>query len=77
MLLSVRKYKYARLIIKFGVGIYMFFYLGIISNENMNIEGFWYYLFLGVFQAAVIHYVVAKILNRLFLVGDGAAGYTC
>ncbi|WP_217811308.1 hypothetical protein [Clostridium tyrobutyricum] len=55
----------------------MFFYLGIISNENMNIEGFWYYLFLGVFQAAVVHYVVAKILNRLFLVGDGAAGYTC
>ncbi|WP_147565289.1 hypothetical protein [Clostridium tyrobutyricum] len=55
----------------------MFFYLGIISNENMNIEGFWYYLFLGVFQAAVVHYVVAKILNRLFLVGDGAAGYAC
>ena len=76
MLLSIRKYKYARLIIQFGVGIYMFFYLGIISSENMNIEGFWYYLFLGVFQAAVIHYVVAKIFGP-FIFGRGWCGYAC
>ena len=43
----------------------MLIYLGILSRENMQIEGFWYYLFLGVFEAAVIHYAVAKILGPL------------
>lgn len=37
----------------------------------MQIEGFWYYLFLGVFEAATIHYAVAKISTRCCL---GAAG---
>lgn len=40
---------------------YMPVYLGIIRGENMQIEGFWYYLFTGVFEAATIHYAVAKI----------------
>lgn len=31
----------------------------------MQIEGFWYYLFLGVFEAAAIHYVVAKIFGSI------------
>lgn len=76
MLLSIKKYKYSRIIVQFGVGIYMFLYLGIISNENMNMEGFWYYLFSGVFQAAVIHYVIAKILGP-FIFGRGWCGYAC
>ena len=37
----------------------------------MQLEGFWYYLFLGVFEAATIHYAVAKILGRCC---SGAAG---
>ena len=55
--------KYARNLVQFAVGLYMLIYLGLISRENMQIEGFWYYLFLGVFEAAVIHYLVAKIIN--------------
>lgn len=51
----------------------MLLYLGIISCENMQIEGFWYYLFLGVFEAATIHYAVAKIFGPLLLVEDGVA----
>ena len=47
-----------------------------ISRENMQIEGFWYYLFLGVFEAATIHYAVAKILGPL-LFGRGWCGYAC
>lgn len=54
----------------------MLVYLGIISNENMQIEGFWYYLFIGTFEAAMIHYVVAKILGPL-LFGRGWCGYAC
>lgn len=72
----IKEYKYARNIIQFSVGLYMLVYLGIISNENMQIEGFWYYLFLGVFEASVIHYTVAKILGPL-LFGRGWCGYAC
>lgn len=76
MFLKIRKYKYARLVVQLGVGLYMFAYLGIICGENMQIEGFWYYLFLGVFEAATIHYAVAKIFGP-FLFGRGWCGYAC
>lgn len=54
----------------------MLIYLGIICRENMQIEGFWYYLFLGVFEAATIHYFVAKFAGPLFF-GRGWCGYAC
>ncbi len=67
---------YARHLVQFLVGSYMLVYLGIISGENMQIEGFWYYLFLGVFEAATIHYAVAKIFGPLVF-GRGWCGYAC
>lgn len=76
MILFIRNYKYARRIVQLLVGLYMLVYLGIICNENMQIEGFWYYLFTGVFEAATIHYAVAKILGPL-LFGRGWCGYAC
>lgn len=72
----LKKIKYARNIVQFAIGLYMLVYLGIVSQENMQIEGFWYYLFLGTFEAAVIHYVVAKIFGPL-LFGRGWCGYAC
>ncbi|MBQ2712908.1 MAG: 4Fe-4S ferredoxin, partial [Clostridia bacterium] len=42
--LFARKYKHARRVVQFLVGSYMLVYLGLICNENMQIEGFWYYL---------------------------------
>lgn len=74
--LFANKFKYARLFTQLGIGLYMLVYLGIINRENMQIEGFWYYLFLGVFEAAVIHYFVAKILGPLIF-GRGWCGYAC
>ena len=74
--LFIREYKYARRIVQLLVGIYMLVYLGLICNENMQIEGFWYYLFTGVFEAATIHYAVAKIFGPLFF-GRGWCGYAC
>lgn len=74
--LYMNNIKYARNVVQFAVGLYMLIYLGIISNENMQIEGFWYYLFLGVFEAAVIHYLVAKIIGPIIF-GRGWCGYTC
>ena len=74
--LYIRKYKYARRVVQLLVGLYILVYLGLICNENMQIEGFWYYLFTGVFEAATIHYAVAKIFGPL-LFGRGWCGYAC
>lgn len=70
------QYKHARRVAQLLVGLYMLVYLGLISQENMQIEGFWYYLFTGVFEAATIHYAVAKIFGPLIF-GRGWCGYAC
>ncbi len=76
LFLFLRKYKHARRMVQLLVGLYMLVYLGLICQENMQIEGFWYYLFTGVFEAATIHYAVAKIFGPL-LFGRGWCGYAC
>ncbi len=76
MVLFARNFKHARKVVQLMVGLYMLVYLGLICNENMQIEGFWYYLFTGVFEAATIHYAVAKIFGPLFF-GRGWCGYAC
>jgi len=76
MFLLIKKYKYARHLVQLLVGLYMLIYLGLICQENMQIEGFWYYLFTGVFEAATIHYAVAKIFGPLIF-GRGWCGYAC
>ena len=74
--LFVKEYRNARRIVQLLVGLYMLVYLGMICGENMQLEGFWYYLFTGVFEAATIHYAVAKIFGPL-LFGRGWCGYAC
>lgn len=74
--LYIKKHKNARRVTQLLVGLYMLIYLGLICNENMQIEGFWYYLFTGVFEAATIHYAVAKIFGP-FIFGRGWCGYAC
>ncbi len=76
LILFEKRYKHARRVVQLLVGLYMLIYLGLICNENMQIEGFWYYLFTGVFEAATIHYAVAKIFGPLFF-GRGWCGYAC
>ena len=76
LFLYMKENKYARRITQLLVGLYMLIYLGLICNENMQIEGFWYYLFTGTFEAATIHYAVAKIFGPLVF-GRGWCGYAC
>lgn len=76
MFLFARDYRHARRVVQLLVGLYMLVYLGLIRHENMQIEGFWYYLFTGVFEAATIHYAVAKIFGPLVF-GRGWCGYAC
>ena len=67
--LFICNYKHARRFVQLFVGLYMLIYLGLICNENMQIEGFWYYLFTGVFESAIMR--LPKLLDRLCLGGDG------
>lgn len=76
IVLLIGKKPYARRTVQLLVGSYMLVYLGLICRENMQIEGFWYYLFTGTFEAATIHYAVAKIFGPL-LFGRGWCGYAC
>ena len=76
LFLFIKKYRHARRVTQLLVGLYMLLYLGIICNENMQLEGFWYYLFTGVFEAATMHYAVAKIFGPLIF-GRGWCGYAC
>lgn len=76
LFLFQRDYKHSRRIVQLLVGSYMLIYLGLMSGENMQLEGFWYYLFTGVFEAATIHYAVAKIFGPLIF-GRGWCGYAC
>lgn len=76
LLLFQVEYRHSRRVVQLLVGLYMLVYLGLICGENMQIEGFWYYLFTGVFEAAAIHYVVAKIAGPLIF-GRGWCGYAC
>lgn len=76
LILYIHKWGHARLAVQVGVGLYMLVYLGLIRRENMQIEGFWYYLFSGAFEAATIHYAVAKLFGPLFF-GRGWCGYAC
>ena len=76
MLLFIKKRAYARRVVQLLVGLYMLVYLGLVRRENMQLEGFWYYLFTGAFEAATIHYAVAKIFGPLIF-GRGWCGYAC
>mgnify|MGYP003293990047 CR=1 FL=1 len=76
LFLFQKEYKHSRRIVQLLVGLYMLVYLGLVCQENMQIEGFWYYLFTGVFEAATIHYAVAKIFGPLIF-GRGWCGYAC
>lgn len=67
--LYIKGFKYARNFILLAIGLYMLVYLGIIKRENMQIEGFWYYLLGGTFTAAVLHYGVAKIFGLIIWPG--------
>jgi ferredoxin-type protein NapH len=60
----------------FLVGLFLFLGVAVLGAENMQIEGLFFGLFAGVIQAAVIHYMVAKIIGPLFF-GRLWCGWAC
>lgn len=45
-------------------------------KEDLQIEGFWLYLYSGVFAGATLHYFIAKIIGPV-LFGRGWCGWAC
>ncbi len=75
----------ARVLSQLLVGGYMFLGLGVgliysvfgyLRPEDMQIEGFWFWLFAGSFAASVLHYLIAKIFGPLVF-GRGWCGWAC
>lgn len=62
----LKGHKYGRNIMMLAIGSYLLIYVGFMRHENLSMSGFWYYLGLGVFEAAVIHFLVAKIAGPLY-----------
>ena len=58
------------------IGGYLLVYVGLILNENLQIEGFFVYILSGVFTGATIHYLIAKILGT-FIFNRGWCGWAC
>jgi ferredoxin-type protein NapH len=65
-----------RKLAQFLIGIYMLGFLGLFHKENMQIEGFFFYLLGGFFAGSVIHYSVAKIFGPIIF-GRGWCGWAC
>ena len=74
--LPQRKRWIGRRIAQFLIGSYMLVFLGFIRHENMQIEGFFFYLLAGIFGGAVIHYLIAKIAGPLIF-NRGWCGWAC
>ncbi len=67
---------WGRRIAQLLIGSYMLLFVGFILRENMQIEGFFFYLLLGIFAGATLHYFIAKICGTLIF-GRGWCGWAC
>lgn len=71
-----RKKLWGRRVAQFLVGAYMLVFLGLIQRENMQLEGFFFYVLSGFFAGSVIHYLVAKVVGPIIF-NRGWCGWAC
>lgn len=72
-----KKYKsWGRRTSQILVGCYMLLLLGLLGRENMQIEGFFMLMLMGVFAGATMHYIIAKIMGPLIF-GRAWCSYAC
>jgi ferredoxin-type protein NapH len=71
-----RQKPWGRRLAQFLVGAYMLGFLGLLQRENMQLEGFFFYVLSGIFAGSVIHYLVAKLAGPL-LFNRGWCGWAC
>jgi len=70
------KKRLGRVLAQLLVGLSMLVFLGLIAGENMQLEGFFFYLLAGFTGGAFIHYLVAKIAGPL-LFGRAWCSWSC
>lgn len=58
------------------IASYLLGYVGLTLRENMEIEGFFIHLLMGVFATATLHYFIAKVVGTFFL-NRGWCGWAC
>jgi len=75
-ILPREKKMWGRKISQLLIGVYLLGVLGFLGHENMQIEGFFFYLLAGAFSGPVIHYLVAKVAGTV-LFGRGYCGWAC
>ncbi len=75
-ILPPKKKVRGRKVTQLMVGLYMLGFLGFLGRENMQIEGFFFYLLAGVFAGATLHYFIAKIVGPLIF-GRAWCGWAC
>jgi len=75
-ILPSKKKVIGRKVTQLMIGLYMLGFLGFIGHENMQIEGFFFYLLAGVFAGATLHYFIAKIVGPLIF-GRAWCGWAC
>lgn len=71
-----RTRRIGRIATEAAVGLYLMVYVGFIQGENIQVEGFWLYLFAGIFAGSTLHYLIAKI-GGPFIFGRGWCGWAC
>jgi polyferredoxin len=76
MALPRRRKHWGRRVSQFFMGGYLLLFLGVLKQENMQIEGFFFYLMAGFFGGSLIHYLVAKIVGPL-LFNRGWCAWSC
>lgn len=75
-LLPQNKKKIGRYLTQGLIGIYLLGYVGIYLHENIQIEGFILSISAGIFGAATIHYLIAKIIGPIIF-NRGWCGWAC
>jgi ferredoxin-type protein NapH len=75
-ILPKKKKPIGRRLSLFLTGSFLFGIGALVGAENMQIEGFFFGLLTGVVQAAVVHYLIAKIFGPL-LFGRLWCGWAC
>lgn len=71
-----KKKLWGRRLAQFLVGAYMLVFVGLYNHENMQIEGFFFYLLAGIFAGSTLHYLIAKVVGPLFF-NRGWCGWAC
>jgi ferredoxin-type protein NapH len=74
--LPKNKRQLARKVPQLLIGFYFLFFLCFVMKTNMQIEGFFFLAFLGVFTGATLHYSIAKIGGPLIF-NRGFCGWAC